>query len=611
MRSRPNAEFRARHRKALNRGQDIRTIKRAQPEQLKRLFSYVSPYKGRMIFGTIAMLVGTGFTLVIPLVIQTLVDTLFETSGVRPIRVVTINLLVIFFIRGIFSYLEGYHLSYIGEKVVLDIRRDLYRHIHTLSLRFFGDRGVGEILSRLSIDVSSVREAISMAIPSAVRQAFSFVGALGIMIFVNWKLTGIILLIAPPVAIIAILFGRKFQTITMEFTDVRAIGTALAEQAISSIRVVKAFTRESYEIDRYQKNLDDLFEISILRVIWRSAFSSIITFLGFSTVAIILWWGGRWIVLGRITTGELVSFLFYAMMIASALTVFSGVYTQVTSALGATKRIFDLLDEKSEIIESDDAIVIEKKETEGNIRFENVFFSYETDRGLIRDLNLDVQGGELLALVGPSGAGKTTIVNMIPRFFDPLSGRVLLDGVDLKQINIQSLREVIGLVPQEIDLFSGTLRENILYGRLDANEDEIIEAVIAANAWEFIRLYPDKLDTFIGERGLMLSTGQRQRIAIARAILKNPRILLLDEATSNLDSESEKLVQEALERLMEGRTSLVIAHRLSTIYRADRIAVINKGQLIELGNHEELLAQDGLYARLHAIQFQDLVDQSS
>lgn len=607
---RPGGERRARFNRRLNRGQDPRRISRASPEQVKRLFSYVNPYKGRMVFGIICMLVGTGFTLVIPLVIQTLVDTLFETSSIRPIRIVTINLLVIFFIRGIFSYLESYHLSYIGEKVVLDIRRDLYRHIHKLSLRFFGDRGVGEILSRLSVDVSSVREAISMAVPSAVRQSFSFLGALGIMLFVNWQLTGIILLIAPPVAIIAILFGRKFQAITMEFTDVRAIGTALAEQAISSVRVVKAFTRETYEIERYQNNLDELFNISLLRVIWRAAFSSIITFLGFSTVAIILWWGGRWIVFERITTGELVSFLFYAMMIASALTVFSGVYTQVTSALGATRRIFDLLDERSEIIEKPDAVKVVKQNTEGHIRFENVFFSYATDRGLIRDFNLEVQSGELLAFVGPSGAGKTTIINLIPRFFDPIRGKVMLDGVDLKDLQVHSLREVIGLVPQEIDLFSGTLRENILYGRLDSTEDEIIEAAIAANAWEFISLYPDKLDTYIGERGLMLSTGQRQRIAIARAVLKNPRILLLDEATSNLDSESEKLVQEALERLMEGRTSLVIAHRLSTIYRADRIAVINKGQLIELGNHEDLLIQDGLYARLHAIQFQDLVDQS-
>lgn len=607
---RPGGERRARFNRRLNRGQDPRRIRRASPEQVKRLFSYVNPYKGRMVFGIICMLVGTGFTLVIPLVIQTLVDTLFETSSIRPIRIVTINLLVIFFIRGIFSYLESYHLSYIGEKVVLDIRRDLYRHIHKLSLRFFGDRGVGEILSRLSVDVSSVREAISMAVPSAVRQSFSFLGALGIMLFVNWQLTGIILLIAPPVAIIAILFGRKFQAITMEFTDVRAIGTALAEQAISSVRVVKAFTRETYEIERYQNNLDELFNISLLRVIWRAAFSSIITFLGFSTVAIILWWGGRWIVFERITTGELVSFLFYAMMIASALTVFSGVYTQVTSALGATRRIFDLLDERSEIIEKPDAVKVVKQNTEGHIRFENVFFSYATDRGLIRDFNLEVQSGELLAFVGPSGAGKTTIINLIPRFFDPIRGKVMLDGVDLKDLQVHSLREVIGLVPQEIDLFSGTLRENILYGRLDSTEDEIIEAAIAANAWEFISLYPDKLDTYIGERGLMLSTGQRQRIAIARAVLKNPRILLLDEATSNLDSESEKLVQEALERLMEGRTSLVIAHRLSTIYRADRIAVINKGQLIELGNHEDLLIQDGLYARLHAIQFQDLVDQS-
>lgn len=611
MLNRSRSERRANTFRALNRGQDGRKVKQASPDQLKRLFSYVKPYRGRMVFGMIAMFVGTGFSLVIPLVIQSLVDTLFDTSSARPIHTVTISLIIIFFIRAIFSYLEGYHLSFIGEKVVLDIRRDLYTHLQTLSLRFFGDRGVGEILSRLSVDVSSVREAISMAIPSAVKQGLSFIGALVIMMVVNWRLTGIILLFAPPVTLIAIFFGRKFQAITMKFTDVRARGTALAEQAISSIRVVKAFTRESYEVERYQKNLDDLFDVSLTRVVWRSAFSSIITFLGFSTIAVIMWWGGRWVILGRLTPGELISFLFYAMMIASALTVFSGVYTQVTSALGATRRIFDLLDEESEILQDPEAVIVDKQKTKGKISFENVYFSYDTDRGLIKEFNIEVKPGELVALVGPSGAGKTTVLNMIPRFFDPLKGRVLLDGTDLKKLDTRSLREVIGLVPQEIDLFSGTLRENILYGRLDATDDEIIEAAIAANAWEFINLSPDKLDTHIGERGLMLSTGQRQRIAIARAVLKNPRILLLDEATSSLDSESEKLVQEALERLMEGRTSLVIAHRLSTIYQADRIAVINKGQLVELGSHEDLVNQGGLYARLHAIQFQDLVNPTS
>jgi subfamily B ATP-binding cassette protein MsbA len=611
MLSSSRSERRARFNRALNRGEKRRRVERASPDQLKRLFSYLKPYRGRLVLGLIAMLVGAGIALVIPLVIQRLVDVLLETSTLRPIHQVTISLIVIFFFRAVFYFIEGYYLAYIGEKVVLDIRRDLYTHLHTLTLRFFSDRGVGEIVSRLSVDVSSVREAISMSIANALRQSLTFIGALVIMLVVNWKLTGIILLIAPPVAIIAILFGRRFQTLTMIFTDVRARGTALAEQAISSVRVVKAFTRESYEVERFKENLDDLFKVSLRRVVWRATFSSMITFLGFSTVALILWWGGRWVALGRLSPGELISFLFYAMMIASSLTVFSSVYEQVTSALGATRRIFDLLDERSEIVQIPDAIKVDKVRLQGKITYENVHFSYATERGLIQDFSLEVQPGELLALVGPSGAGKTTLVNLIPRFFDPQSGRILLDDVDLKTLDIKSLREMIGLVPQEIDLFSGTLRENLLYGRLDAADEEIIEASIAANAWEFIKQSPDKLDTYIGERGLMLSTGQRQRIAIARAVLKDPRILLLDEATSSLDSESEKLVQEALERLMEGRTSLVIAHRLSTIYKADRIAVINKGKLIELGKHEELVGRDGLYARLHAIQFQDLTNNNA
>jgi subfamily B ATP-binding cassette protein MsbA len=610
MLSSSRSERRARFNRALNRG-GRRRVERANPEQLKRLFSYLKPYKGRLLLGLIAMMVGAGIGLVIPLVIQRLVDVLLATNTLRPIHQMTISLVVIFLFRAVFNFIEGYYLAYIGEKVVLDIRRDLYTHLHTLTLRFFGDRGVGEIVSRLSVDVSSVREAISMSVASALRQSLTFIGALTIMLVVNWKLTGIILLIAPPVAIAAILFGRRFQTLTMIFTDVRAQGTALAEQAISSIRVVKAFTRESYEVERFQKNLDDLFKVSLRRVVWRATFSSMITFLGFTTVALILWWGGRWVALGRLSPGELISFLFYAMMIASSLTVFSSVYEQVTSALGATRRIFDILDERSEIIQVPNAIKVDKAKLQGKITYDKVHFSYATERGLIQDFSLEVQPGELLALVGPSGAGKTTLVNLIPRFFDPQSGRILLDDIDLKTLDIQSLREVIGLVPQEIDLFSGTLRENLLYGRLDATDDEIIEAAVASNAWEFIKQSPDKLDTYIGERGMMLSTGQRQRIAISRAVLKDPRILLLDEATSSLDSESEKLVQEALERLMEGRTSLVIAHRLSTIYKADRIAVINKGRLIELGNHEELVVQDGLYARLHAIQFQDLTNNNN
>jgi subfamily B ATP-binding cassette protein MsbA len=608
MYSNSRSERRARFNQRLNRGNEN---ERADPEQVKRLFNYLNPYRGRLVIGILAMLGSTGIGLVIPLVIKNLVDLLFQNANMRPLHVVTINLVIIFLIRAVFNYFEEYHLSYIGEKIVLDISRDLYTHLHTLSLRFFGERGVGEILSRLSVDVASVREAITSSITSAFKQSLQFVGALIIMLVVNWKLTGIILLFAPPVGLFAVYFGRKFQMLTMQFTDVRARGNALAEQAISSARVVKAFVRESFEIERYQNNLNDLFRVSLKRVIWRSVFSSVITFLGFSTVAIILWFGGRWVILGRITPGVLVSFLFYAMMIASSFTVFSGVYAQVTSALGATKRIFDLLDERSEIVQDPEAILVDKHDVKGKITFDNVYFSYATERGLIKEFNLEIQPGELLAFVGPSGAGKTTVVNMIPRFFDPIQGRVLLDGTDLRRLDVRSLREVIGLVPQEIDLFSGTMRENILYGRLDATEEEIIAAARAANAWEFIERSPDLLDTYIGQRGIKLSTGQRQRIAIARALLKDPRILLLDEATSSLDSESEKLVQEALDRLMEGRTSLVIAHRLSTIYRADRIAVINYGRLIELGNHENLVKSDGLYARLHAIQFQDLTNNGS
>ncbi len=579
---------------------------RPAPDQLRRLLAYLRPHRGRMVLALLALLVGTGLGLVFPLVIQLLVDTVIKSADRGLLNRLAGGLVLLFLVRAVFYYIQGFHLSYVGERMVVEIRRDLYGHLQTLGLRFYADRRVGEILSRLSSDVTAVRAALTNTVATALSQGLSFLGALAIMLALNWRLTLAILVLAPSVALTAVIFGRGLRRTSLRLSDELAESTAMVEQALSAIRVVKAFGREPFEVRRYSSKLDDLFRTALKLTVWRSAFGALTTFLGFGAVTAMIWYGGRAVIAGRLSAGQLVGFLVYAITIASALAAFSGLYSQVSEALGATRRLFEILDEQPEIADRPEAVPLGA--VQGRITFEGVSFAYDSGREVLADLDLEVRPGEVLALVGPSGAGKSTIFNLIPRFFDPSAGQVRVDGRDLRTVQLASLRRQIGLVPQETELFSGTVGENLRYGRLEATAVEVMAAAQAANAWDFIGELPKGLDTLIGERGVKLSAGQRQRIAIARALLRDPRILLLDEATSSLDNQSESLVQQALERLMAGRTSLVIAHRLSTIYRADRIAVLDGGRLVELGSHTQLLAAGGLYARLHALQFRHLTD---
>jgi subfamily B ATP-binding cassette protein MsbA len=572
-------------------------------DQILRLFRYLRPYWGAMSIAFIALIVGSALGLVFPWIMQNLVDAVLGRGDLAELNRITGFLIATFLIRSVFYYFQGYYLTYAGERVLIDLRRATYAHLHRLSVRFFADRRTGELISRLASDVTLVRGALTGSLVSALGQAITLIGSVALMLALNWRLSLFILAIVPVIVAGGAYFGARMRKLSTEVQDQVADSSAIAEEAIGNVRVVKAFAREPFEVQRYGQQLDRTFSAVMRQNVLRSAFGPLMTFLGFGAMAAVLWFGGREVLEGRLTAGSLIAFLVYGINIAGALGTFTGLWTQLQEAVGASRRIFELLDEVPEIRNAADARPLPP--VKGRVTFEHVSFSYPGTDRVLRDINLEIQPGEVLALVGPSGAGKTTAFNLIPRFYDPTAGRVCIDGHDLRTVTLDSLRGQIGMVAQETQLFSGTVRENLRYGRLDASDAELEEAARAANAAEFIERLPKGYDTVVGERGVKLSGGQRQRVAIARAILKDPRLLLLDEATSSLDSESESLVEEALERLMRGRTTVIIAHRLSTVHRADRLAVLEAGHLIELGKHAELIAHDGLYARLYRMQFRN------
>lgn len=569
----------------------------------RRLLVFVKPYSWRMVFGLICMIVAAAAYLVVPWLIKNVVDEVLQAKDMMMLNLVVAAILLVFLIRGFATYGQTYTMSYIGQRVIIDIREALFKHLQRLDQAYFDRRKTGVIMSNLTNDVGALQTAIVDNLISFITEGVTLIGSLVSMILLDWKLTLVTLVIVPVVLGIINIFGKRLRLAGHDVQGRIADITSLLQETISGIRVVRSFAREAYEVKRFENENQRNFRAVMRATKLTSLLSPMVEFSAAIAVTVILWYGGYSVVTGVISAGSLIAFLIYAINLSNPVKRLSQVYGNIQKAMAAGDRVFAILDTEPEVKEKTNAKPL--PEVKGHVEFDHVSFSYDGEKKAITDLSLTVNPGQIVAIVGPSGAGKTTVANLLPRFYDVAEGSLRIDGTDVRDVTFQSLREQIGLVPQDTMLFNATIKDNILYGRLDATDDEVFEAAKAANALEFIDKLPDGMQTLVGERGNSLSGGQRQRIAIARAILKNPKILILDEATSALDTESEKLVQEALERLMKGRTAFVIAHRLSTIKNADRIVVLKQGRIEEFGTHEQLLNRDGLYRHLYSVQFGD------
>lgn len=566
-----------------------------------RLLAYIKPYTRRLALAVVCIIMAAGANLYLPWIIKDMIDDVLMSKDMVMLNLIAVGILVVMFTRGVFYYGQSYLVSYVGQRVIIDVRSVLFRKFQRMPLSYYDKQQTGTVMSYITNDVAVMQSAIVDNLIELVTESSILIGSLAMMVYLDWKLSLLTLMTIPLVGFAMKVFGRKLKSSSTVIQERVAEITSLLQESISAIRVVKSFVRESYEIKRFEEQNWRNFQAAMKNVKLSSLLTPTVEFLAAIAVTFIVWFGGYEVVNGVITAGELVAFLTYAVNLANPVKRLSRVYAAIQKAMAAADRVFDIMDLEEKITDVPGAKPLPP--IKGKVEFKDITFSYKEGQPALQHISLKAEPGQMIALVGPSGSGKSTIANLIPRFYDVDSGVITIDDHDIRQVTADSLREQIGLVPQETMLFSTSVMENIRYGRLEATDEEVIEAAKAANAEEFIKELPEGYDTKLGERGLNLSGGQRQRLAIARAILKNPRVLILDEATSALDTESEKIVQDALDNLMVGRTSFVIAHRLSTIFNADQIFVVENGHLREHGTHEELLAAGGLYSNLYNIQF--------
>lgn len=582
----------------------VKVSKEAWKKSL-RLFRYLGPYKVRFGIGLFFLLLTGATALIFPELMGRLVDSA-KDSDYDTANNIALLLFGILVLQSIFSFFRVYLFVYVTEYALANLRNDIYQHLISLPMTFYSQRRVGELNSRMTADLTQIQSTLTTTIAEFLRQFILIVGGLTLLTYISPKLTLMMLAIVPVLAVFAVIFGRFIRKISREVQDRVAESTTIIEETLQGISIVKSFTNELFETLRFKRSVSDIVEVAIKGGIYRGVFAAFIIFCIFGAIVAVVWMGVHLAIDGNITIGELISFVLYSVFVGASIGGIAELYAQIQRAIGGIERLMDLMDESPERYSPVDEFK-NGGDFKGKVQFDSVHFSYPSrpDLPVLKGVNFTANPGETVAIVGPSGAGKTTLTALILRFYNVENGRILIDDQPAQNYHLTELRKQMAIVPQDVILFGGTIRENIAYGDPEASFEAIQEAARKANAEEFIHSFPEGYDTIVGERGIQLSGGQRQRIAIARAVLRDPAILILDEATSSLDSESERLVQEALDKLMKGRTSFVVAHRLSTIKNADKILVVDEGKIVETGTHNELIArEDGLYRNLSNLQFE-------
>lgn len=586
--------------------EEKRPVNKETLSRLWRVFAFMMPYRGLFIFGLVALAVSSVTLLLFMRLPGELLDIASgKAKYFSSLNQVALVLMGILLIQAIFSFIRVYTFSIVSERGMGNLRQTFYRKLIHMPMTFFDNRRVGELLSRITSDISTLQDTFSFTLAELLRQVITLLAGTGIILYLAPRLTAFMLLTFPIIVISALIFGKFIRKLSRKTQDKLAEANVIVEESLQSVSVVKAFTNELFETGRYNQAIQQVMGTAIHAARYRGIFISFIIFVLFGGIVAVGWYGALQVQAGAITTGELFSFVLYTSTIGFSIAGLGDIYAQIQRSIGASERVLEILDEADEAAaSSSDAPALK---VQGDIAFDQVSFAYPTrpEYTVLQDLNFSIRAGEKIALVGKSGSGKSTIINLLMRFYPLSQGNIFVDGQDISALDLKGYREHIGIVPQEVILFGGTIEENIAYGKPGASLEEVREAARKANALEFIESFPEGFNTVVGERGVKLSGGQRQRVAIARAILKDPAILILDEATSSLDAHSEVLVQQALEKLMEGRTTLIIAHRLSTIKKVDRIFVILDGKLAEMGSHDELTRKDnGLYSNLLKLQLQ-------